>query len=292
MRVSVFRTINGESAVLRILNRSEMIISLENLGMDQKDFLTVKKLISRVYGMLLITGPSGSGKTTTLYSLLRKLQGKEKNIVTLEDPVELRLENIRQIQIKPVQGFTFASAMRSILRQDPDIIMVGEIRDPETAEYAVRASLTGRSVASTVHANTTIGIIARLIDMNIERSLIAYAVNGAIAQRLVRKICSSCKTSYAPDPELLKYFKLESATVEFMRGSGCDACNNTGYIGRTGIFEVLEFDDGLRSLIIEKTPMNVLQAHAEKTGLKTLKQDAVEKVLAGITTIEEASRSV
>jgi type II secretory ATPase GspE/PulE/Tfp pilus assembly ATPase PilB-like protein len=292
VRVSIFRTINGEAAVLRLLNRSEMLISLKDLGMDQKSFLTVKKLISKIYGMVLITGPSGSGKTTTLYSILRELQGIDKNIITLEDPVELRFENIRQNQMKPEQGFTFAVAMRSVLRQDPDVIMVGEIRDPETAEHAVRASLTGRSVCSTVHSNTTIGTIARLIDMNVERSLIAYAINGVISQRLVRKICPLCKINYIPDLEILRYFNLEEEKHQFIKGEGCDACNNTGYHGRTGIFEVLEFDDKLRALVIEKAPMNVLQAHAEKEGLKTLKQDAVEKVLLGITTLEEATKVV
>lgn len=292
VRVSIFPTINGEAAVLRILNRDEMLISLKDLGMTDNIFLTVKKMIVRPYGMLLTTGPAGAGKTTTLYAILREIKSDEKNIITLEDPVELLLEGVRQVQINPEQGFGFAQGMRSILRQDPDAMMIGEIRDGETAENAIRSSLAGKIVFSTIHANTVIGTIARLLDMGVERSLIAYSLNGVISQRLVRKVCPDCKIVYSPTTEYLKYFGLENTPSKFVRGQGCDKCQKTGYKGRVGIFEVFEFDNGLRTLIVEKAPLRSLEEYVEKAGMKTLKQDAVEKILAGITTAEEASRVV
>ncbi|HTY39970.1 MAG TPA: GspE/PulE family protein [Candidatus Paceibacterota bacterium] len=291
-RISFFHTVKGEAAVLRLLNRSEMVIPLEETGMDPETLVKCRELFGKSYGMVLVTGPSGSGKTTTLYSALQEIRSKDKNIITLEDPVEYHFDGIRQVQILPEQGLTFAVGMKSILRQDPDVIMIGEIRDPETAEYAIRAALVGRLVFSTVHANTAIGTIARLIDMNIERSLIAYAMNGVIAKRLVRKICPSCTAPYEPDPNILKYFNLDPAGRQFVHGAGCDACNGTGYFNRVSLFEVLEFDGHLRALIMEKAPINELEEFAERSGLKTLKQDAIEKVLAGVTTIEEAARAV
>ncbi len=291
-RLSLFPTINGEAAVLRMLNRKDMLLPLEELGMDKNSLRIIKKMIAKVYGMTLITGPAGSGKTTNLYAILREIKSGEKNIMTLEDPIEFRLEDIRQSQIAAERGFTFAVGMRSILRQDPDAIMIGEIRDPETAEQAVRAALIGRAIYSTVHANTTVGTIARLVDMNIERSLIAYALNGVISKRLVRKICPDCRVTYTPDPEHLKYLGLEEVNYEFTRGKGCDTCADTGYFGRTGLFEVLELDDKLRSLIVERASMEILQQYVESIGMKTLKQDAVEKIMAGITTIEEVVKVV
>ena len=288
VRVSIFPTINGETAVLRLLNRANMLISLNDFEMDSETNLLVKKLISKNYGMLLVTGPAGSGKTSMLYSILQELKSKERNIVTLEDPVEYEFEEIRQSQIKPEQGLTFAMGMRSILRQDPDIIMIGEIRDPETAQYAMRASLMGRSVFSTVHSNSSVGIIARLIDMNVERSLIAYALNGAISKRLVRKNCPFCKAAYTPASQYLEHFKIDGSGLEFLKGKGCKECGDTGYKGRIGIFEILEIDDNLRSMIVEKVPMNILQEYMEKKkGMKTLEQDALGKVRAGETTLEE-----
>jgi len=292
VRVSIFPTVYGEAAVLRLLNRAEMLIPLEELGMDANTLTRVKRLISKASGMLLVTGPAGSGKTTLLYSILTRLRAKEKNIITLEDPVELNLEGIRQSQMRPGQGLTFASAMRSVLRQDPDILMIGEIRDPETAQYATRASLTGRSVFSTVHSNSTIGTIARLFDMDVERSLIAYAINGIISKRLVRKICPHCQTPYNPLSEFLKFFNLEKADHQFIKGKGCDKCQGIGYFARTGLFEVLEFDDNLRAMIVDGASMDTLQEYAEKAGMKTLKQDAIEKVLANTTTLEEAIAAV
>ena len=292
VRVSIFPTISGEAIVLRILNREEMIISLKDLGLNNNIFSTVKKMITRPYGMVLITGPAGAGKMTTLYAILREIKSDEKNIITLEDPVELFLEGVRQVQVNPGQGFDFAQGMRSILRQDPDAMMIGEIRDGETAENAIRSSLAGKIIFSTVHANTVIGTIARLLDMGVERSLIAYSLNGVISQRLVRKVCPDCKIVYSPGSEYLKYFGLENTPSRFVRGQGCDKCKKTGFLGRVGIFEVFEFDNGLRSLIVEKAPMRSLEEYVEGAGMKTLKQDAVEKILAGITTAEEAAKVV
>lgn len=292
VRVSLFPTLDGDAIVLRLLNRENMLLKISQLGMDEDTLTRFKKLIAKDYGMVLITGPSGSGKTTTLYSLLETLRSKEKNIVTLEDPVELRLEDIRQSQVYADHGLSFASGMRSIMRQDPDIIMVGEIRDSDTAENAVRASLTGRVVLSTIHANTTLGTIPRLIDMNVERSLIAYSLNGVVAQRLVRKVCSDCRIEYTPHQEFLTYFNLDPREHKFTKGGGCDSCRHTGYKGRTGLFEVLYFDDSVQTLIIEKAPMKALEEYVAKSGMKTLKQDALEKALAGVTTLEEAGKVV
>jgi type IV pilus assembly protein PilB len=290
-RISVFMTVSGEAIVLRVLNRSELLISLENSEFDADTLARCRALFAKNYGMVLVTGPSGSGKTTLLYSILQEINSHEKNIITLEDPVEYRFDGMRQVQIVPEQGLTFAVGMKSILRQDPDVIMIGEIRDPETAEYAVRASLVGRLVFSTVHANSSIGTIARLLDMNIERSLIAYGINGVISKRLIRKICDSCRTAYTPESSLMKYFGFEQG--EFTKGAGCNACNNTGYLGRTSIIEVMEFDEGMRSLILEKAPITALQSYGEGSDkMKTLRQSARERILAGITTAEEAARFV
>lgn len=293
VRVSIFPTVNGPTAVLRLLNRSDMLISLDEIGFDEAIRARVRQLTLGSYGMILTTGPTGSGKTTTLYSMLMEINRKERNILTLEDPVEVFIEDMRQSQIVPDIGFTFAQGMKSILRQDPDVMMIGEIRDAETAEHAVQASLTGRMVYSTLHANTTIGAIARLIDLNIERGMIAYAVRGVIAQRLVRKICPTCSQ---PDPqprtEYINYLGLEGATINYMRGVGCDECKGTGYRGRTGVFEVLIFDDELRALIVDKASMSTLQTYAEKAGMSTLRQNAIALVMDGVITIDEAIRVV
>lgn len=292
IRVSIFPTISGEAIVLRILNRQDMFIPLKDLGMTEDVFSTIKKMITMPYGMVLVTGPAGAGKSTTLYAILQELKSDAKNIITLEDPVELFINGLRQVQVNMAQGFGFAEGIRSILRQDPDTMMIGEIRDSETAENAIRSSLAGKIVFSTIHANTVIGTVARLTDMNVERSLIAYAINGVISQRLVRKVCHNCKVVYSPTQEYLRYFGLENTPSRFVKGKGCKECGDTGFKGRTGVFEVFEFDNGLRSLIIEKAPMYALEEYVIKAGMKTLKQDAVEKILAGITTAEEASRVV
>lgn len=291
IRVSIFPTVNGEAAVCRLLNRSETLFSLDDLGFDTETLKKVRALITRSYGMVLITGPTGAGKTTALYSILQEVMGKEKSVVTLEDPVEFRFAGVRQTQIQPERGLTFAVGMKSILRQDPDIIMIGEIRDQETAEHAVRASLVGRIIFSTIHSNTTVGTIARLLDMNIERSMIAYALSGVISTRLVRKNCQKCLTEYVPDEQYLSFFGVTPGTV-FRRGAGCDACKGIGLAGRIGVFEVLTFDNPLRALIIDKAPMAALEAYALESGMKTLKQDSLEKARAGLVTLENAARAV
>jgi type IV pilus assembly protein PilB len=292
VRISVFPTINGDAAVCRLLNREEALLNLDELGFDDVMLEKVRNLLSRTYGMVLVTGPSGAGKTTALYSILREIMGDEKNITTLEDPVEFRFDTIRQIQMQPERGMTFAVSMKSILRQDPDIIMVGEIRDQETAEHAVRASLIGRIVFSTIHSNTNIGTVARLIDMNVERSLIAYGLNGVISTRLVKKICKGCIEEYTPSAEYLKYLSDFPEGHRFLRGKGCDACNHTGYLGRTGIFEVLDIDQSLRAMIIDHASMADLGRYIEERGEKTLKQDAIDKVVRGITTIESVAHVI
>lgn len=293
VRVSIFPTVNGPTAVLRLLNRSDMLISLDDVGFDEDIRFRVRQLTLASYGMILTTGPTGSGKTTTLYSMLMEINRKERNIMTLEDPVEVFIEDMRQSQVVPEIGFTFGKGMKSILRQDPDVMMIGEIRDSETAQHAVQASLTGRMVYSTLHANTTIGAVARLIDLNIERGMIAYAVRGIIAQRLVRKICPSCSApDSAPRAEYINFLGLQGMDIAYRRGAGCDACKGTGYHGRTGVFEVLIFDDELRAMIVDKASMSELQAYAEKIGMTTLRQNAVNLVMSGITTLDEAIRVV
>jgi general secretion pathway protein E len=242
--------------------------------------------------MLLVTGPTGSGKTTTLYSVLRELKSEDKNIITLEDPIEFHLDWMRQCEIREDRGFTFERAMASVLRQDPDILMVGEIRDPQTAEYAVRSALVGRIVGSTIHANTAMGTIARLLDLGIQRSVLAHSINGIIAQRLVRKICEHCKEPYQPADLVLRHFGLEQHPGPFYHGRGCEACKGSGYKGRTGIFSVMILDDELRSLIFDQRPLVEIQDHAIQNGMLTLKMDAATKILAGVTTADEAARAV
>jgi type II secretory ATPase GspE/PulE/Tfp pilus assembly ATPase PilB-like protein len=293
VRVSIFPSVNGAAAVLRLLNRSEMLVSLDEIFVDETLRARVREMTLSSYGMVLTTGPTGSGKTTSLYAMLMETNRKERNILTLEDPVEMYFEDMRQSQIHPEIGFSFAKGMKSILRQDPDVIMIGEIRDAETAEYAVQASLTGRLVYSTLHANTTIGAIARMIDMDIERGLIAYAVRGVISQRLVRKICPACSAlDPNPRPEFVSFLGLDGMIIPYRKGTGCAECNQTGYRGRTGIFEVLTFDDNLRAMIVDKASMNDLQAYAVQSGMQTLRQNAINLVSSGHTTLEEIIRVV
>ncbi len=293
IRLSIFPVVNGSSVVLRILDRSEVLLSMKDLGMNEDDLLKLTRLSLRSYGMLLVTGPVGSGKTTTLYSILLEFsrQKDHKNIITLEDPVEYHFDNIRQSQVQPERGFTFVEGMKSILRQDPDAIMIGEIRDQDTAGYAIEAALAGRAVFSTIHANSTIGTIARLVDMNIERGLIAYAINGAISQRLVKKICEFCKTDFTPPAEYIKMLGIEGENIAYKMGAGCDECDHTGYKGRTGIFEILEFNDELRTLIVEKASIESMTEVAKKSGFRSIREDAIERIRQGITTPEEAIRT-
>lgn len=291
IRVSTFPTIYGENVVMRILDSASVLYGLDEIGMLPDALGLFEKLIKRPYGIILVTGPTGSGKTTTLYSALETINSIDKNILTLEDPVEYNLRLIRQAQVNPKAEFTFATGLRAILRQDPDIIMVGEIRDLETAEIAVEAALTGHLVLSTLHTNDSLGTIIRLVDMGIERFLIASSVIGVVAQRLIRKICTHCKESYVPAPESLREIGMDPSKVtQFYRGRGCQQCFNTGYSGRIGIYEVLEVTPQLSEAILKDVGAVELQKIAQEEGLRLLRTDGMEKVKSGITTIEEVLR--
>jgi len=294
VRVSSIPTIYGENMVLRLLDTSGGIYSLDGLGMIKSDIDKIQSIINRPYGMILSTGPTGSGKSTSIYAILNELNRPDSNIMTLEDPVEYRIDNIRQVQLNRKAGMTFASGLRSILRQDPDIIMLGEIRDPETAAVAVQAAQTGHRLLSTVHTNDAAGAISRLVDMNIEPFLISSVLLASFAQRLVRTICPYCKEKYQPPKEALVAVGLDGIeNANFMRGKGCNQCLNTGYKGRTGIFEVLINDEMIQQMILEKRSAQEISREAKKMRkLRTLQEDAANKVLQGITTLEEAVTAV
>lgn len=290
VRASFFPTVYGEAIVLRLLNRSEMLIQLQSFFSEKEHLAQVMDLIVRPYGMVLVTGPTNSGKTTILYSMLNELANGNRNIITLEDPVEYFLRLVRQSQIKPQYNYSFAVGLRSILRQDPDVIMVGEIRDLETAENAIRASLTGRLLLSTLHANNSVGSISRLIDMGVERHLVAYALNGVINQRLVRKVCQHCKESRSPSPTTCAILQIPSTDI-FSYGKGCAKCNGSGFSGRLPLFEVLLIDEELRRMILENTAVHDLQALAQQKGMKLLREDGMKKMRAGVTTPEEVIKA-
>ncbi|HZK41069.1 MAG TPA: type II secretion system ATPase GspE [Atribacterota bacterium] len=295
LRVSSIPTVSGEKVVLRLLDKSKGLIKLEQLGFMPKQLEEFKSIISQSYGIILLTGPTGSGKSTTLYAALNQVNSTEKNIITVEDPVEYKLNRINQIQVKPKINLTFANTLRSILRQDPDIIMIGEIRDAETAQIAVQAALTGHLVLSTLHTNDAASAVTRLVDMNIETFLISSSVIGVIAQRLVRVICENCKEEYEPGKDIISGFHINANSsdgnkVKLYRGAGCSLCKNTGYYGRTSIYELIVLDEEIRSLIISKASSNIIKDAAIKKGMKTLKEIGLQKVLQGITTIEEVLR--
>lgn len=294
VRVSTLPTLHGENVVLRLLDTSLGIFNLDDLGMGKEDQVLVRKIIEKPYGMILSTGPTGSGKSSSLFSLLRMIHKPDINIVTLEDPVEYRVEKIRQVQLNSRAGMTFASGLRSILRQDPDVIMVGEIRDSETASVAVQAGLTGHRVLSTLHTNDAASAITRFIDMGVEPFLVASVMVASIAQRLVRKICTHCKEPETPSASSLRFWGLENAKgAEFARGKGCHLCKGTGYKGRTGLFEVLMLDDGIREMILDRRSATEISRETRKAGrLHTLREDAARKVTAGTTTMEEAASAV
>ncbi len=294
LRVSIIPTMFGESVVLRILDRSSSLLTLEQLGMMGDDLSRFERVIKAPYGILLATGPTGSGKTTTLYAAIQRLYTPTLKFITIEDPVEYQIDGVNQIQINPQIGLTFANALRSILRHDPDIIMVGEIRDSETAEIAIHAALTGHLVFSTLHTNDAPGAITRLLEMGMEPFLIASSLQGILAQRLVRKICENCKVEYEPGEAVRKALVSEgfeeAMDCKFYRGTGCDECRYTGYFGRTGIFELLVMDEAIRELVLRKAPSDEIRQVAIEHGMHTLLQDGLRKVLLGITTIEEVER--
>lgn len=294
IRVSTLPTIYGENVVLRLLDMSANVYSLNQLGMSAEDQAKIESVIRRPYGMILSTGPTGSGKSTSLYSILKVINTPDINIITLEDPVEYRMGKVRQAQLNRKAGMTFASGLRSILRQDPDVIMVGEIRDGETASIAVQSALTGHRVLSTVHTNDAAGAITRFVDMGVEPFLISSVMLCSFAQRLIRRVCDNCGEPYVPTEKELKFWGFRpDVDARFMRGRGCMSCRDTGYRGRTGIFEVLLIDETVQRMIVEgRTSHEITRAAQERGMLKTLKQDAAEKVLQGITTLEEASAAV
>jgi len=295
LRVSSIPVVFGEKVVLRLLDKSKGLIKLEHLGFIPEQLKEFKSIISQSYGIILLTGPTGSGKSTTLYAALNQVNSTEKNIITVEDPVEYKVNRINQIQVKAKINLTFANTLRSILRQDPDIIMIGEIRDAETAQIAVQAALTGHLVLSTLHTNDAASAITRLIDMDVETFLISSSVIGVIAQRLVRVICENCKEEYEPGKDIITGLHLKANSngdgkVKLYRGAGCSLCKNTGYYGRTSIYELIVLDEEIRSLIISKASSNIIKDAAIKKGMKTLKEIGLQKVLQGITTIEEVLR--
>jgi type IV pilus assembly protein PilB len=294
IRVSTIPSIYGENMVLRLLDTSSSMYSLEKLGMNERDRQRLESMISRPHGMILSTGPTGSGKSTSLYSILRKVNQPDINIITIEDPVEYRIEKIRQVQLNRKAGMTFASGLRSILRQDPDVIMVGEIRDSETANIAVQAALTGHRVLSTLHTNDSPGAITRFIDMGVEPFLVASVMIVSFAQRLVRKVCPSCKATYRPTREALKFWRLDQVeNANFQQGRGCFNCMQTGYKGRTGVYEVLIIDDMIQNLILKRKPAHEIARAAKEAGnFNTLEENAAEKVIQGITSLEEAASAV
>jgi type IV pilus assembly protein PilB len=290
LRVSVLPTMYGESVVLRVLDRSQMQLNIEKLGLREKEVRLVRQLIHKPNGIIIVTGPTGSGKTTTLYAALTEISDIETKVITTEDPIEYDIDGVIQVQMKPDIGLTFARCLRSILRQDPDVIMVGEIRDLETAEIAAQSSLTGHIVFSTLHTNDASSSIARLLDLGIEPFLITATLEGIIAQRLIRKICEGCKTPFEPTESQLMELGLTLEDVkgkQFYYGKGCQRCNNTGYKGRTGIFEIMTFNDEIRELIMTHASTNVLRTASQRAGMKLLRDAGLAALYDGITTIDE-----
>ncbi len=292
-RVSTLPASFGEKVVLRILDRANVLISLDSLGFSPTNLENLNKIIYRPYGILLVTGPTGSGKSTTLYSVLNTLRSPEVNIITVEDPVEYRLPGINQVQVNPKKQMDFANALRSILRQDPDIIMIGEIRDPETGKIATEAALTGHMVFSTLHTNDACGAVTRLVEMGIDPFLVAPSLLGVIAQRLVLRICSDCKEFYEPRPSELARLGLDQADtseIRFARGRGCPRCKQRGFRGRVALHELLMIDDTLRQMISDRASHSDLLRHALSHGFHDMRLDGIRKLAAGLTTIEEVLR--
>src|SRR4051794_31477808 len=291
LRISILPTSHGEKIVIRILDKSALTGSINEMGMDQGTLDKFKKAIDAPHGMILVTGPTGSGKTTTLYSVLQELNSPQYNIVTVEDPIEYELTGINQVSVRNDIGLDFASALRSILRQDPDIVMVGEIRDNETADIAVKAALTGHQVLSTLHTNDAAGAITRLDDMGIEPFLISSSVIMACAQRLVRRICTNCREEFVPEPEMFARLGVEMPEgAVFYHGSGCDRCKHRGYLGRVALIEALPVSEAIRRLIIKRASSAVVKNQAISEGMRTLRMVGIDKALEGVTTLEEIWR--
>ncbi|MGL5440480.1 MAG: GspE/PulE family protein [Filifactoraceae bacterium] len=286
MRISILPTVYGEKIVIRLLDRNSIVVSMEKLGFSKKNLEYFNKIIRVPEGIILLTGPTGSGKTTTLYAVLRELNSINRNIITLEDPVEYRLDGVNQVQVNSRAGMTFASGLRSILRQDPDVVMLGEIRDEETAEIAIRAAITGHVVLSTLHTNDTASTISRLIDMGIEKYMVSSAVVGIVAQRLIKKICPKCKYEYEATDEEKELLSLEGQ-VQLHKGKGCNYCYGSGYVGRTGIHEILIMDRAIKSMINDNESIEKIKNYAVSKGMNTLSNSARELVLAGVTSVEQ-----
>ena len=297
-RVSIMPSVHGEDAVIRILDKESMNKEFKNLrldilGFDDDSIAKIRKFIREPYGMVLVTGPTGSGKTTTLYACLSEIQSSEDKIVTIEDPVEYQLRGITQIPVNEKKGLTFARGLRSILRHDPDKIMVGEIRDQETAQIAVQSALTGHLVFTTVHANNVVDVLGRFLNMNVDLYNFVSALNCVLAQRLVRKVCSHCRESVRPSQQLLEESGLDPkvyAEHEFFEGMGCIECNGTGFLGRTAISELLDLSDRIRELILERRPASEIKKAAQEEGMLFLRESALERVLAGVTTLREINK--
>ncbi len=293
LRVSVLPTMFGESVVLRILDRSQISFDMNKLGFSEHDLAMYEQLIRRPNGIVIVTGPTGCGKTTTLYAAVNELNDIETKIITTEDPVEYDLDGAIQVQIRSEVGLTFAACLRSILRQDPDIVLVGEIRDLETAQIAAQASLTGHLVLTTLHTNDAPSSVARLLDLGVEPFLITATIEGVVAQRLVRKICPNCKGPYVPTDEQLFDLRLTRDQIKdkrFFSGKGCNKCNNTGYKGRIGLYEIMTFDDEIRQMIMNKASTNILRDAAKKKGMVLLRENGLDAVYNGVTTIDEVVR--
>jgi len=291
LRVSILPGMYGESIVLRLLDRTTL--NIDELGFSKRELEEFERIIELPNGIVLVTGPTGSGKTTTLYAALNFINKPDKKLITIEDPVEYQLAGINQVQIKPQVGLTFANGLRSMLRQAPDILMVGEIRDFETAQIAIQAALTGHLIFSTLHTNDAPGAITRLIDMNVKPYLVASTVQAVLAQRLVRTICRECREAYQPTREEMAVLEIGAYAIggiSFYKGKGCSRCNHTGHRGRTGIFELLVLKDELRSLITSKASSTIIRDKARQFGFRTLREDGIEKIKSGITSIEEVVR--
>ena len=292
-RVSTLPTMFGESVVLRILDRESVILDLEQLGFPGYDLTKFRDLIHRPYGIILVTGPTGSGKTTTLYAALNEINSPEKKIITVEDPIEYQLGGVNQVQVKASIDLSFANVLRSILRQDPDIIMIGEIRDAETAEIAIHSALTGHLVFSTLHTNDAAGAVTRLLEMGMENYLISSSMLGILAQRLVRVICPECKEVYTPEMGVMEELGVDQAQAKDLpiyKGAGCEKCAQTGFRGRRGIYELLMVNDDIRELILDKAASNVIKTKGRSNGMKTLREAGWDKVRSGMTTVSEVLR--